>query len=133
MLSQKTIAMQTRILVIDNDQDILDAVQIALEAQNYSVRSSAYVDDIFQLVEESQPDLIIIDYLLYGINGGELCHMIKSDQRTAHIPVIIFSGYPRVIQSLGTYESDAFISKPFELSHFMETIESCLARSAGER
>ncbi|MEJ7780475.1 MAG: response regulator [Daejeonella sp.] len=121
--------MQKRILVIDNDQDILEAVGTALEMENYSVETSPIVEDIFEMIRDKKPDLILIDYLLFGINGGELCHMIKSEPTTSHLPVIIFSGYPKVIQSLGTYESDAFISKPFELDHFMEVIKSCLAKN----
>ncbi|MES3018283.1 MAG: response regulator [Bacteroidota bacterium] len=124
--------MQQRILVIDNDQDILDAVNAALTMENYSVETSPIVEDIFQMIQEKNPDLILIDYLLYGINGGELCHMIKSEASTSHLPVIIFSGYPKVIQSLGTYECDAFISKPFELDNFMAVIKDCLSKSSGK-
>src|SRR5688572_7095811 len=100
--------MQKRILVIDNDQDLLDAVKTALLIENFEVETRSYVDNISVLVEEVSPDLILIDYLLYGINGGELCHLIKTQPATSHIPVIIFSGYPRIIQSLGTYDCDAF-------------------------
>lgn len=121
--------MQQRILVIDNDQDILEAVNAALTMENYSVETSPIVEDIFQMIHEKSPDLILIDYLLYGINGGELCHMIKSEPSTSHLPVIIFSGYPKVIQSLGTYECDAFISKPFDLDNFMAVIKDCLSKA----
>jgi DNA-binding NtrC family response regulator len=121
--------MQKRILVIDNDQDILEAVEAALTMESYAVETSPVVDDIFEMINEKKPDLILIDYLLYGINGGELCHMIKSEPSTSHLPVIIFSGYPKVLQSLGTYECDAFISKPFELDEFMETIKDCLSKA----
>ncbi len=125
--------MQKRILVIDNDQDILEAVETALEMENYSVETSPIVEDIFEMIRDKKPDLILIDYLLFGINGGELCHMIKSEPTTSHLPVIIFSGYPKVIQSLGTYESDAFISKPFELDHFMDVIRECLSKNTQEK
>ena len=120
--------MQKRILVIDNDQDILEAVDAALTMENYSVETSPIVEDIFEMIHDKNPDLILIDYLLYGINGGELCHMIKSEPSTSHLPVIIFSGYPKVIQSLGTYECDAFISKPFDLDNFMAVIKDCLSK-----
>lgn len=121
--------MQKRILVIDNDQDILEAVDAALSMEDYSVETSPIVEDIFKMIHEKNPDLILIDYLLFGINGGELCHMIKSEPSTAHLPVIIFSGYPKVIQSLGTYNCDAFISKPFDLDNFMTVIKECLAKA----
>lgn len=122
--------MQKRILVIDNDQDLLEAVQITLQSENYAVHACSVVDDIFETIKESRPDLVLIDYLLYGINGGELCHMIKSSPETSYLPVIIFSGYPKVIQSLGTYDCDAFISKPFELDEFLETIRRFIPEKA---
>lgn len=124
--------MQKRILVIDNDQDILEAVEAALSLENYSVDTSPIVEDIFQMIHDKNPDLILIDYLLFGINGGELCHMIKNEPSTSHLPVIIFSGYPKVIQSLGTYECDAFISKPFDLDNFISVIKECLAKRVKE-
>lgn len=124
--------MQKRILVIDNDQDILEAIDAALSMENYCVETSPIVEDIFQMIQDKNPDLILIDYLLYGINGGELCHMIKSEPSTSHLPVIIFSGYPRVIQSLGTYQCDAFISKPFDLDNFVAVIKECLAKGVKE-
>ncbi len=124
--------MQKRILVIDNDQDILEAVEAALSLENYLVDTSPIVEDIFQMIHEKNPDLILIDYLLFGINGGELCHMIKKEPSTSHLPVIIFSGYPKVIQSLGTYECDAFISKPFDLDNFMAVIKECLSKGVKE-
>ena len=120
--------MQKRILVIDNDQDLLEAVEATLVIENYYVQTSPFVEDIFVLINDTKPDLVLIDYLLYGINGGELCHQIKSDPKTAHLPVIIFSAYPRVIQSLGNYDCDAFISKPFELENLIQTIKACILK-----
>ena len=122
--------MQKRIIVIDNDQDILEVIETALTMENYSVETTPIVDDIFEMINDKKPDLILIDYLLFGINGGELCHMIKSEPTTSHLPVIIFSGYPKVIQSLGTYECNAFISKPFDLENFMEIIRECLSKNS---
>lgn len=54
--------------------------------------------------------------MLNGINGGELCHQIKSSGQNGGLPVMIFSAYPRVIQSLGFYGCNAFMPKPFDLS-----------------
>jgi CheY-like chemotaxis protein len=68
-----------------------------------------YTDDIFALIEKFNPDLIILDYILNGINGGELCHQVKHNSKTSLIPVIIYSAYTKVIQSLGDYGCDAFV------------------------
>lgn len=118
--------MNNHILILDDTQDILDALQQALTDEGYEVTTYSYCDDILQVVKQHQPNLVLLDYLLFGINGGELCHQIKTNPLTSHIPVILMSGYPRVLESLGTYGSDAFIAKPFDLKVLFSTIHQHL-------
>jgi len=77
-------------------------------------------------MEDFKPDIVLVDYLLPGINGGELCAQLKRDPSTKHIPVVIFSAYSQVLLSLGSYGCNAFISKPFELSSLLNQINKCL-------
>ena len=122
-----------RVLIIDNDDDVLDMMQEALTYEGFDVHSIAKIDDILAAVAEHQPDIVILDYLLTGINGGELCHQIKSNKTTAHLPVILVSAYPRVFHSLGNYQSDAFISKPFDLQELTDCINNLIAESLGHK
>lgn len=108
--------MQKKVLVIDNDNAILDVMVEALNYEGFEVTAVTGTENIIALVNEARPDVVIIDYLLDGINGGELCHQIKSSEKNGGLPVIIFSAYPRVLQSLGDYGCNAFIPKPFDLS-----------------
>ncbi len=91
--------MAKRILILDDDKAVLEALEAALEYANFDVKTARESDDIFKDIEEFNPDLVLIDYLLRGINGGELCHQIKSNSRTAQLPVILISAYPRVLLS----------------------------------
>lgn len=75
-----------------------------------------------------EPHLVLIDYLLKGINGGEVCHQIKSGYETSRVPVIMISAYPRVFESLGTYGCDEFIAKPFDLYSLVEKVKSYMPR-----
>jgi len=118
--------MNNHILILDDSQDILDALQQALTEERYTVSTYSYCEDILQLVKEQQPNLVLLDYLLFGINGGELCHEIKTNPLTTHIPVVLMSAYPRVLESLGDYGSNAFIAKPFDLEVLFATIKRCL-------
>jgi len=122
--------MNNHILILDDSQDILDALQQAFTDEGYTVTTYNYCEDILQLVKEHQPNLVLLDYLLFGINGGELCHHIKTDPLTKHIPVILMSAYPRVLESLGDYGSNAFISKPFDLEVMYATIKKCLTQQS---
>lgn len=108
--------MVKKILVLDNDSRILDVMEEALSYEGFAVETYEGTDDIVSLVEQKKPDLLIIDYILNGVNGGEHCRKIKNTTSTCNLPVIIFSAYPKVLQSLGFYGCNAFIAKPFDLS-----------------
>lgn len=118
--------MAKRIVVIDNDPAILDVLQEALNYEGFNVEIFEGTDDILGLVRQSQPDLVIMDYILDGINGGELCRELKKQRATAKLPVMICSAYPRVLQSIGFYDCDAFLAKPFDLNEFVSKVTRLL-------
>jgi DNA-binding response OmpR family regulator len=118
--------MSKSILIVDDQSDTLDLLKEALEQEGYHVTALRYIEDIISSIARYQPDLVILDFLLAGINGGELCHQLKTNSLSAHIPVIMLSGYPRVLESLGSYGADAFIAKPFDLDHLTGTVKHWL-------
>src|ERR1700742_2716431 len=118
--------MSKNILIVDDQSDILDVVKEVLEMEGYVVTALTYTDDIIKTVDEHQPDLVMLDYLLAGINGGEHCHFLKTNPMTSHIPVVMMSGYPRVLESLGNYGADAFIPKPLDMNQLYKTIKNLL-------
>ena len=111
-----------RILVIDDDSAVLDVLEEILKYDNYHVRALSKTKDIFADIDDCKPDVILLDYLLLGVNGGELCRDIKRNPHTRHIPVIITSAYPRASSFLKEYGYDAFIEKPFDLDSLLATI-----------
>jgi len=110
---------KAKILIIDDDADLLELLQDFLQSSSFDVKTNKSSGGIFETITQYQPDLIILDYLLDGINGGELCHQVKT---TTHIPVILYSAYSRVLLSLGTYGCDQFIPKPFDLDFLLESV-----------
>jgi DNA-binding response OmpR family regulator len=119
-------ATPKKILILDDNEDILEMIKEAMLSEGYEAISIAATDDIIQSLQNSGADMLLIDYLLPGVNGGELCHQVKSHPATAHLPVIMLSAYPRVLNSLGNYGSDAFIAKPFSLEELTETVKALL-------
>lgn len=113
-------------MIIDNDGDVLDVMEEALTYEGFQVNVTKSTDDIFADLDGYKPDILLIDYLLDGINGGELCHQVKSNPSTSALPVVIISAYPKVILSLGTYNCDRFIAKPFDLDELVDQINSLL-------
>jgi DNA-binding response OmpR family regulator len=118
-----------KVLLIDDDIAMLDVMESTLTYYGYQVVTSTYTDDIFAMVYVHQPDLVILDYLIGGLNGGELCAALKRNQATQSLPVIIISAYERIIQSLGNYGCDAFISKPFDMTHLLNVIQKTIKNS----
>jgi two-component system, OmpR family, response regulator VicR len=115
-----------RILIIDNDESVLEVLQEIFKNDGYETDCYGQVEDIFKLVDDFKPDLVLLDYILPGINGGELCAQLKKDPVTRHIPVVICSAYPQVMLSLGSYGCNAFISKPFELRDIVMQVDDCI-------
>jgi len=115
-----------KVLLLDNDEGVLDVMQEALSYEGFQIKAIDSTDNIFPVIDGFDPDLIILDYILSGVNGGEICHQIKANPKTTDLPVIIMSAYPRVIRSLGYYGCDDFIAKPFDLDDIVERIKNLI-------
>ena len=115
-----------KVLILDNDEGVLDVMNEALNYEGFDVKAIEATDNIFSAIGGFDPDLVILDYILSGINGGEICHQIKANPTTTNLPVIIMSAYPRVIKSLGYYGCDDFIAKSFDLNDIVERIKELI-------
>lgn len=115
-----------RILVLDDNQDILDIVHETLTYEQFEVKSTPDGNDVMPLVEEFDPNLVILDYRVAGKNGGEICKQIKTHPRYSGIPVIIFSAYINNSNELFAYGCDAIINKPFDLGELVQKVNSLL-------
>lgn len=118
--------MTKRILILDDDEAVRDAMEAALEYARFTVKTVENSAHFFRELDGFKPDLVLIDYILPGINGGEICHQIKVAPHTQHLPVILISAYPKVLLSLGDYGCNTFIAKPFDLSELIQAVNSCL-------
>jgi len=114
-----------RILVVDDDPDILDALQLTLEDAGYVVTTSEkgeYAENLLDTTNGALPDLIILDVLLSGKDGRTICQKLKGQADTRHIPIIMVSAYPNAKQSVAKVGADDFLAKPFEIDALLETI-----------
>jgi CheY-like chemotaxis protein len=113
--------MKKKILVVDDSQAILDVMTVALEAEGYEV-STCLTGACFQDMERDPPDLILLDVLLSGEDGGEICQRLKSDERTRHIPVILISAHAGLQETARKCGADGFLVKPFHLNELREMV-----------
>ena len=114
-----------KILVVDDSAAILDVVKIALEMADWEV-STSLTGMCFQQMEHDLPDLILLDILLSGEDGGEICQCLKSEKQTRHIPVILLSAHAGLRETVERCGADDYLVKPFRLAELREIVKKHL-------
>ena len=122
--------MQT-ILIVDDETSFLDIMQIIFQRAGYKTLVTANGKDGLEMVYQHRPHLVVLDDMLPGISGGDICMTLKNDPSVSHIPVILYSAGPRVrerefIKQIG---ADAAISKPFKPKDVVQLVGNCLNAS----
>jgi DNA-binding response OmpR family regulator len=117
---------KARILVLDDDPDIGTMIKMMLEYKGYVVTVSDRADMAQQALNNGGVDLIIMDMLLSGGNGTDLCVDLKKDPSTSRIPVIMISAHPNAKEICLEAGADEFISKPFDMNDILSKIDGLL-------
>jgi DNA-binding response OmpR family regulator len=115
--------MSKKILLVDDDEGILEAVKFGLEMEGYVLETTDDGDEVYSKVINFQPHVIILDILLSGKDGREICRRLKDDKLTRNIPVIMMSAHPNVEQTVKACGANDFLSKPFDMDVMLRTIE----------
>lgn len=113
-----------KILVVDDERDILECLTIVLEEEGYSVVPAADGEYLEKLPIGDLPDLILLDVLLSGKDGRELVKYLKTQKETRRIPVIMISAHPTARASALESGADLFIAKPFDLQNLLDIIDN---------
>lgn len=118
-----------KILVLDDDLDILVVVQLLFKRKGFDVMAISRWEEVFERVDSFQPDVILLDVLLSGNDGRDICKVLKKKISAKDIPVILFSANPSLGRTASDYLADDFVQKPFEVDDLLETINLHLGRS----
>ena len=112
------------ILVIDDDLAILEAIRWTLEDAGFGVETSAkngpYINE---KIRKARPELIILDMLLSGHDGREICRKLKSQEETREIPVVMISAHPDARDASLQAGADDFLGKPFNVDELLGVVE----------
>jgi DNA-binding response OmpR family regulator len=111
-----------KILVVDDEPDILEFLQVILQEEGYIVVATDKGVFVETLHNGSLPDLIILDVLLSGKDGREIARRLKSQEETRHIPLIMFSAHPGAESTARAAGADDFLAKPFEIDELLSKI-----------
>lgn len=120
-----------KILVLDDDIDILTVVQLVLSNNGFDVSAISDWRQIYTQIDTFKPDLILLDVSLGTQDGRNICKQVKSGIGTKHIPVILFSANHNVEKSVSECLADSFISKPFDINDLIDGINDKLMKTNG--
>ena len=120
--------MKGRILVVDDEADIVDLTMLILEQQGYSVISASNGDDAIEKAASEKPDLILLDLLMPGKDGLEVCRILKRNENTSRIPIIVSSTFSELGHQRKALEAGAvaYLGKPFNFEVMSAEIENAL-------
>lgn len=118
--------MDKRVLIFDDDKDILDICSLILQASGYVVFISTHCNTLFETIASASPSVIVMDNKMPGLCGVEAIPMLKSDPRTLSIPVILFSANTNVQQLSEEAGADFHLQKPFDIVEFETLLDSII-------
>jgi DNA-binding response OmpR family regulator len=113
-----------KVLVVDDDNDILDVIRIILEDEGYVVSTLNNARGIIEELTSNRPDLILLDVMLCGMDGREVCKTMKVNPAFKTIPVIMISASHNLNGFLEQTSADGFISKPFDMDNLISLVKS---------
>ncbi|MBC7935507.1 MAG: response regulator [Rhizobacter sp.] len=114
--------MQKHILIIDDNKDLLMMLTAMLKTKGYIISVSENPENVKGLIKEINPDIILMDMLLSGADGRELCKEIKADTAIATIPLLMLSAYPQAVNDCMAAGADGFIEKPFDMKSLLDKL-----------
>jgi len=110
--------MAKKIMLVDDETELRDLVVMRLKSFGYEVCAAANGDEAMILLDDIIPDLILLDVMMPGKDGYEICNEIKTNEKTSHVPIILFTAKPEQKEKLkSNYDfmaADDYILKPFE-------------------
>jgi two-component system phosphate regulon response regulator PhoB len=121
----------SKILVVEDEPDILEMVRYNLDQAGLDVETAEDAEQGIQSVQEALPDLIILDLMLPGINGLDMCRQLKQDARTRHIPILMLTARKEEIDRIVGLElgADDYVVKPFSPRELVLRVQAILRRS----
>lgn len=119
-----------KILIVEDDEDILEMIAYNLKKESYKVLTALDGEKAVLEANKKQPDLIILDLMLPGIDGLDVCKTLKKDEATARIPIIMVTAKSQEVDKIVGLElgADDYITKPFSPKELLARIKAVLRR-----
>ena len=123
--------MATKVLVVDDEKDIVDLVRYHLEREGFQCRHAADGGTALRLAKDYQPDLMILDLMLPGLDGLEVCRQLRREPKTARLPVLMLTARAEEVDRVVGLEvgADDYVVKPFSPRELVARVRAILRRT----
>ncbi len=116
------------ILVVDDSPELLDMFSIVFKRNNLSSRVANGLDSMFKQLQAKLPDLILLDVMLSGSDGRELCKELKSRKGLKNTPIILMSASAGKLKNYKDFGADDILEKPFDLKMVVSKVKKLLPK-----
>jgi two-component system phosphate regulon response regulator PhoB len=124
-----------RILVVEDERDIQDIIAYNLQQAGYDVLVAGRGDDALRLAKSQRPDLVLLDVMLPGLSGKQVCASIRADPTIATTPIIMLSAKGEEVDRIVGLEvgADDYVTKPFSMREVLLRVQTLIRRTATQR
>jgi len=119
--------MPKKILLVDDEPDILRTVDFRLTQFGYKIITATDGENAVKIIRNEKPDLVLLDLRLPGINGIEVCKIVRSDETIKNTPIILFTASAsRITEDCAKCGANDYLLKPFDPKNLLEKINKYL-------
>jgi DNA-binding response OmpR family regulator len=122
--------MSCRVLVVEDEESILASLEFLMRQEGYDTRVARDGDAAVDCLREFRPDLVILDIMLPGRNGVEVCRFVREEATLAHTRVLILTARGGVPDAATASAADAYVSKPFSTRELVMRARALLGQAA---
>ncbi len=119
-----------KLLLVEDDPALAELLEYRFQSEGYNVRTTADGDEALMLADEDAPDLVILDWMIEGTSGIEVCRRLRRDKATAHVPIIMLTAREAEddrVRGLDT-GADDYVTKPFSPRELLARVSAVLRR-----
>lgn len=119
-----------KLLLVEDDRSLAELLEYRFESEGYTVRTTPDGDEALILAAEEAPDLVILDWMIEGTSGIEVCRRLRREKNTAHVPIIMLTAREAEDDRIRGLETgaDDYLTKPFSPRELLARVGAVLRR-----
>ncbi|HWW00539.1 MAG TPA: response regulator [Candidatus Acidoferrum sp.] len=123
--------MPKKILIVDDDPDMVEMLRLTLHNEGYAIRTAVNGREALRKALVSAPDLVVLDLIMPGLHGFNVCERLRNHAATASVPIIMVTALPGELPRSAGMElgADVYIRKPFEIQELVSRVGDLLHRT----